>query len=130
MKLQDLRNFGALQAEIKAIEGDLQEVEACLLGAVKYGYGGSKKGSVSDKTASKVSELDTIKRRLQRLKEKRVLQLSELNEFIARLPAEDAQLVRLHYIEGKSWKDVSRVLGCSEDLIYKRLGRIKNKYCL
>ncbi len=49
---------------------------------------------------------------------------AELDKILDSLPPRQAQLLRLHFLEGLHMAEVARRVGCSQDVAYKRLQRV------
>ena len=52
---------------------------------------------------------------------------SALYEELNRLPAEDREIIYLHYYEGYTAKEIARFIGSGENAVYKRLSRAREK---
>ncbi len=59
--------------------------------------------------------------------EERLSNLDEVHRFLAELDGEEADIVRLYHLEGKSYQEISRDLGIAENSIGPALSRARAK---
>ena len=57
----------------------------------------------------------------------RITDREEIDRMLKQLDEREAQLVRLYHLEGKSYREISQILGISENSVGPSLYRVREK---
>jgi DNA-directed RNA polymerase specialized sigma subunit len=105
---EDLKEYQWIVRNIKHLESQLEEAQAQAesVSSPISGEGGGGGGD-GDKMASNVCNIITIKEKIEDELQKAREAQSRIMDAIARLPRTEALVIRLRYIEGLEWDNVS-----------------------
>lgn len=108
MTKEDLKEYQWIVRNIEHLESQLEEAQAQAesVSSPISGEGGGGGGD-GDKMASNVCNIITIKEKIQEELDKAREAQSRIMDAIAQLPHTEALVIRLRYIEGLEWDNVS-----------------------
>ena len=116
MTKDDLRRYGSIRRELAAITRRLHELEESKgCHSVTYGDSPHQRGEPLSEAQRYVEKKETLERLYRR---KQCILLEEqaaVENAIDALPPELRRLMRLRYLDGKSWSECARRMGYADE---------------
>ena len=122
MTIDKLASYSHLKKEIEQIDSTIYEVEKTVIGSSKLSEVSIFSGKISNPTEQIGIKLSKLKDKLNLKKEELLIKLDEIEVFLSTVTdLEVSTIIRIKYINCKSWKEVAKELFIDRTTAYKKV---------
>ena len=109
--MADLRNYLRLKQQVRVLEAEIEAVYVERPAPKEVISGKSSVRTPSDPTAQKAAKAIKLREKLEKQMEELEVQLTRILQFTLSISdVEVASMIRLHYLEGKTWEQTAMTL--------------------
>ena len=109
--MADLRNYLRLKQQVRVLEAEIEAVYVERPAPKEVVAGRSSVRTPSDPTAQKAAKAIKLREELEKQIRELETQLNRILQFTLNIPdVEVASMIRLHYLEGKTWEQTAMTL--------------------
>lgn len=122
MTIDKLASYSHLKKEIEQIDSTIYELENTIIGSSKISEVSIFSGKISNPTEQIGIKLSKLKEKLNLKKEELLVKLDEIEVFLSTVTdLEVSTIIRIKYINCKSWNDVANELYIDRTTAYKKV---------
>lgn len=122
MTIEKLASYSHLKKEIEQIDSTIYEVEKTVIGSSKLSEVSIFSGKISNPTERLGIKLSKLKDKLNLKKEELLIKLDEIEVFLSTITdLEVSTIIRIKYINCKSWNEVAKELFIDRTTAYKKV---------
>lgn len=122
MTIDKLASYSHLKKEIEQIDSTIYELEKTIIGSSKINDINIASGRISNPTEQLGLKLSKLKEKLNLKKEELLIKLDEIEAFLSTVTdLEVLTIIRIKYINCKSWNDVAKELFIDRTTAYKKV---------
>lgn len=122
MTIEKLASYSHLKKEIEQIDSTIYEIEKTVIGSSKLSEVSIFSGKISNPTEQIGIKLSKLKDKLNLKKEELLIKLDEIEVFLSTVTdLEVSTIIRIKYINCKSWNDVAKELFIDRTTAYKKV---------
>lgn len=122
MTIEKLASYSHLKKEIEQIDSTIYELEKTIIGSSKINDINIASGRISNPTEQLGLKLSKLKEKLNSKKEELLIKLDEIEAFLSTVTdLEVLTIIRIKYINCKSWNDVANELFIDRTTAYKKV---------
>ena len=122
MTIDKLASYSHLKKEIEQIDLTIYELEETIIGSSKINDINIPSGRISNPTEQLGLKLSKLKEKLNLKKEELLIKLDEIEVFLSTVTdLEVSTIIRIKYINCKSWNDVANELYIDRTTAYKKV---------
>ena len=128
MTVHDLSKYHNLKIEIKQIKDNIEEIETTIIGSSKItGMPMVSSGNNSNPTERIGMKLAKLKTTLENKTDKLLDELNKIEDFLNTVDDGEIRIIiRKRFIEGKTWKEVSKDIIADRSTPYYKLKKYLN----
>lgn len=128
MTIHDLSKYHNLKIEIKQIKDNIEEIETTIIGSSKItGMPMVSSGNNSNPTERIGMKLAKLKTTLENKTDKLLDELNKIEDFLNTVDDGEIRIIiRKRFIEGKTWKEVSKDIIADRSTPYYKLKKYLN----
>ena len=128
MTIHDLSKYHNLKIEIKQIKDNIEEIETTIIGSSKItGMPMVSSGNNSSPTERIGMKLAKLKTTLENKTDKLLDELNKIEDFLNTVDDGEIRIIiRKRFIEGKTWKEVSKDIIADRSTHYYKLKKYLN----
>ena len=123
MTIKELSKYHNVKVEIQQLKDNIEELETTIIGSSKItGMPTNVGGNNNNPTEKIVIKLAQLKQKLENKKDKLLDELNKIEDFLNTV--EDAEIriiIRKRFLEGKTWKEVSKDIIADRSTPYYKL---------
>ena len=122
MTIDKLASYSHLKKEIEQIDSTIYELESTIIGSTKMNEVNVFSGKISNPTERLGIKLAKLKEKLNLKKEELLMKFDEIETFLSTITdLEVSTIIRIKYINCKSWNDVASELFIDRTTAYKKV---------
>ena len=122
MTIDKLASYSHLKKEIEQIDLTIYELEKTVIGSSKINDINVPSGRINNPTEQLGLKLSKLKEKLTSKKEELLIKLDEIEVFLSTVTdLEVSTIIRIKYINCKSWNDVAKELFIDRTTAYKKV---------
>lgn len=122
MTIDKLASYSHLKKEIEQIDSTIYEIEKTVIGSSKLSEVSIFSGKISNPTEQLGIKLSKLKDKLNLKKEELLIKLDEIEVFLSTITdLEVSTIIRIKYINCKSWNEVAKELFIDRTTAYKKV---------
>ena len=122
MTIEKLASYSHLKKEIEQIDSTIYEIEKTVIGSSKLSEVSIFSGKISNPTEQIGIKLSKLKDKLNLKKEELLIKLDEIEVFLSTVTdLEVSTIIRIKYINCKSWNEVANELFIDRTTAYKKV---------
>lgn len=128
MTIHDLSKYHNLKIEIKQIKDNIEEIETTIIGSSKIAgipiTSSSNNSNPTERIGMKLAKLKTT---LENKTDKLLDELNKIEDFLNTVDDSEIRIIiRKRFIEGKTWKEVSKDIIADRSTPYYKLKKYLN----